>query len=67
MTTHRFVLLAVFALTPVLLNAQWYGADVPDSLSFQGFLTDTSGAAVADGDYDLLFKMYKGSTKVWEQ
>ncbi|MFV1980727.1 MAG: hypothetical protein ACC655_06200, partial [Rhodothermia bacterium] len=58
---------AVFAFIPALLTAQWHGPDIPDSLSFQGFLTDTLGTTVPDGSYNLLFKMYKGSTKVWEQ
>ena len=38
-------------------------AQAPDSLSFQGFLTDTEGIPVADGNYNLLTKMYKGPTK----
>ena len=39
-------------------------AQVPDSLSFQGVLTDTSGVNVPDGSYNLLFKMYKNGTSL---
>ena len=49
------------------VSAQWHGPKAPDSLSFQGRLTDTAGDPVGDGNYSLVFSMYKGSTKVWEQ
>ena len=60
------VLLLVFAYSTDSL-AQWHGPNAPDSLSFQGRLTDTAGDPVGDGNYSLVFSMYKGSTKVWEQ
>ncbi|MFV1981835.1 MAG: hypothetical protein ACC655_11830, partial [Rhodothermia bacterium] len=60
-----FIALLTFYASPAV--AQWTGPNAPDSLSFQGFLADTSGAVVPDGNYDLLFKMYKSSSKVWEE
>jgi hypothetical protein len=51
----------------VTVNPYDVSAQVPDSLSFQGVLTDSSGAPVADGDYDLLFTMYKGSSTIWQE
>jgi hypothetical protein len=58
---HIQILLMLLALTA---SAR---AQVPDSLSFQGVLLDSSGRPVPDGNYDLLFKMYKGANTVWRQ
>jgi hypothetical protein len=43
-----------------------YGPDVPDTLSFQGYLTDLGGTPV-DGLKDITFKMYKGDVEIWSQ
>lgn len=67
---HCRVLLSFLFLVSLFtteVRAQLRGPDVPDSLSVQGLLTDTGGNPVADGSYDLTFKLYKGATMVWEE
>jgi len=46
--------------------AQWHGSVAPDSLSFQGYLTDDVGDPVT-GFPNLTFKLYKNGTQVWSQ
>lgn len=43
-------------------------ADIAPTLNYQGRLTDTSGDPVADGSYDLTFRIYNdpvGGTQLW--
>jgi hypothetical protein len=45
-------------------------AQIPRSLSYQGLLTDSSGAVVPDGSYGLTFRLYQTSTggsAVWQE
>ena len=56
----RIILSFCAILFPLTTFGQWSGPN-------QGYLTDPSGTAVADGNYSLLFKLYKDGTKVWEQ
>jgi hypothetical protein len=60
-----------------LITALWLGliptflfAQVPQTLSYQGVLTDLSGNAVPDGNYTLTFKLYDvstGGSAVWTE
>ena len=45
-----------------LLLAASVSAQVPTKMSYQGVLTDGSGAPVADGNHSLVFKLYSVST-----
>lgn len=59
-----FVLFFTFTFPPVLV------AEVPDLISYQGYLTDTAGNPVPDGNYAMDFTLYTtedGDTGVWGQ
>nr|HQV30559.1 hypothetical protein [Calditrichia bacterium] len=60
------VLLVVFAL---LLS---FGAvaQIPTEIGFQALITDNAGNPVADGNYDVTFRLYEtagGGTAIWEE
>ena len=43
-------------------------AQIPETLSYQGVLTDASGTAVTDGNYSLTFNLYEsltGGSSIW--
>jgi len=50
-----FLLACLVTTTCLAAPAQ---AAVPNTISYQGLLTDGAGAPVADGTYDLTFKLY---------
>ncbi len=57
--------LAVLLLLSVCVSAQ-----VPRTLHYQGVLTDSEGAAVADGSYSITFRIYNvpsGGSALWEE
>lgn len=56
MKYRGWVLAAVFAFV-AFVGAPSF-ADVPAVLSYQGVLTDGAGVAVADGGYDVTFRLY---------
>lgn len=39
----------------------------PDSLSFQGFLTDSTGNPIDAAGVGMTFTLYKGATPVWSE
>jgi hypothetical protein len=46
------------------------GAAVPSTMSYQGTLTNSSGAPVSDGTYDLTFRLYADSaatSSIWSE
>ncbi len=47
------------ALALLLVFAPSGGAQIPTTMSYQGRLLDTGGAPVADGAYDLSFRLYE--------
>ena len=56
---------AVLCVLPVLALAQ-----ANPEINYQGKLTDTSGLAVPDGDYDITFALYtvdSGGSPIWEE
>ncbi|MCK5232828.1 MAG: hypothetical protein KAR13_21320, partial [Desulfobulbaceae bacterium] len=70
MKVRRFLTIIVgmlFLLTMVPLAGY---ADVPQSINYQGYLTDSGGNAVADGDYLMGFSIYNvftGGTSLWSE
>ncbi len=69
---RRGIMKKAFALcTFVLLTiSQVAEGQIPQTLSYQGVLTDASGTVVADGNYNLTFKLYEaatGGTAIWTE
>ena len=46
----------------ILLTAITVTGQIPQTMSYQGVLTDNSGVTVPDGDYSILFNLYDVST-----
>jgi len=54
----------------VILQPALSVASVPETLSYQGVLTDAGGAVVSDGTYNVTFRLYNtpsGGTPFWEE
>ncbi len=63
----RTPLLAIAAFLVLVTSA---GAQVPQTLHYQGVLTDINGTAVGDGDYNVSFRIYNvpsGGTALWSE
>jgi len=55
-------------LVSLLLFSTAISAQIPKTMSYQGVLADTSANAVADGNYNLTFRIYdvaSGGTELW--
>jgi len=70
----RFVFFSAFALMLYALIASAQtpekSAEAPQAMSYQGFLTNANGAALADGNYAVTFKLYEsvaGGTPLWSE
>ncbi|PLX30916.1 MAG: hypothetical protein C0600_07125 [Ignavibacteria bacterium] len=66
MKSFTVSVLLLCCIAPVL-HAQ---SDVPSTMSYQGYLTDLSGAPVADGNYILTFFIYNqgtGGSPLWTE
>lgn len=65
-TSSIFTLtILIFVVAPFVAEAQ-----IPNTFSYQGVLTDGSGAPVADGSYTLTFKLYDAPntpTDLWSE
>ncbi len=60
----RSIILALFFISGVLFP------QVPQTISYQGVLTDTDGAIVHDGNYPIVFTLYDaltGGTNLWTE
>ncbi|MCU0610459.1 MAG: hypothetical protein MUE60_01555 [Candidatus Eisenbacteria bacterium] len=60
----RFAILAVVGILAIAASA-----DIPPYVSYQGKVTDTSGNPVADGSYNMRFRIYdlsSGGTMLWD-
>ncbi len=60
----------VVGLALLVLVAASASAQIPQTISYQGVLTDLEGNPVADGTYSLTFRLYEqaeGGTAVWEE
>ena len=60
--------LGLFLILAVMPGAAY--AQVPQLINYQGFLSDSSGDPVPDGDYDMQFAIYDDSeggesNRVW--
>lgn len=70
---RRYVVMALlcFGLISTLLSLPAQAADtLPHTMNFQGRLTDTSGQPVADGLYNMTFRLYDsatGGTMKWSE
>ncbi len=42
-------------------------SQVPDSLSFQAFVTDSAGTPIDDPSVSMTFKLYQSSVEVWTE
>ena len=54
----------------ILLTALTAMAQIPQTISYQGMLTDTEGTSVSDGDYSILFNLYNvptGGSPLWTE
>lgn len=54
----------------LILSGQFVWGQIPQTISYQGALTDTSGNAVPDGSYEFTFRMYdiaNGGNPLWEE
>ena len=54
----------------VLFSALTVMAQIPQTISYQGVLTDTEGTKVADDDYPILFTLYNvatGGSPLWTE
>ena len=63
---HFFVLLALCGL---LISTLAY-AQLPQTISYQGLLTASNGAPIADGNYDITFNLYTaptGGSPLWTE
>jgi len=62
--------LAVMAgMFMLLFPASAFAQGFNSEINYQGKLNDSAGSTVADGDYDITFRLYdasSGGTKVWE-
>ncbi len=53
----------------LMLFATSVFAQIPQTMSYQGVLTDANGTAIADGPVNLTFKLYDAATDgtlLWE-
>lgn len=58
------------ALLVLTFSGQLARGQVPQTISYQGVLTDASGNLVSDGSYNLTFKLYdvtSGGTPLWTE
>jgi hypothetical protein len=63
----KHVLLCTLILTLAVLPSQ---AQIPQTMSYQGVLTDGAGTPVADGSHDLTFAIYtvaSGGAAIWTE
>ena len=60
----------ILLITLLMLFATSVFAQIPQTMSYQGLLTDAAGNPVADGPVDLTFKLYDAATDgtlLWEE
>ena len=64
------LLLAVLAITLMLVLPGLVLGQIPQTLSYQGLLSNANGEVVSDGYYEVTFKLYstdKGGTPIWSE
>jgi len=66
----RLAMVALLCLLATVLGGVSAHAAVPNTISYQGLLTDGVGTPVADGPYDLTLKLYtlsSGGAALWSE
>lgn len=66
----RCVILALTASTIFTVTCESAFCSVPPLLNFQGRITNTTGEALPDGNYSIVFRIYNdsiGGSAVWEE
>ena len=61
---------AVLCLILLIAAAGPISAQIPQTINYQGILTDAGGTAVADGAYSIAFKLYdvsSGGSELWTE
>ncbi len=61
---------AVIAVIVLVLSVGLAGAQVPPLMNYQGVLTDAGGAAMPDGTYEIIFRLYPDEyteSPIWEE
>ena len=61
MRTMPLILLTVSII--VIGPLSWAGT-IPSTISYQGYLTDSAGKALSDGEYDMTFRLYDSLTGI---
>ena len=56
----RRILFIILAFTILIIPIGW--SDIPQTISYQGILTDSSGSPVSDGFYELTFRICESET-----
>ena len=67
MKKHTILLAVIISLLTSLII---YSQTLPHTINYQGVLKDASGVVVANGDYNLTFKLYNtnsGGTALWTE
>ena len=65
-----FLLVSVISISTGLYSASIANAAFNAQINYQGKLTDASNVAVADGDYDMVFRLYtvsSGGSAIWTE
>ena len=60
----------IIAIIAFILSAQLSWGEIPETISYQGILTDGSSIVVPDGSYNLMFVLYDSETNgstVWTE
>jgi hypothetical protein len=66
MINKKFTLIILF----LFFAPQFVAAQVPETISYQGILTDNEGDLISDGNYDLHFNLYDSfseGNKLWSE
>ncbi len=69
MKSHYFLRKVLIIFTAMFI-AHAVLAQIPQTISYQGLLTNTNNEAVADGNYKLTFKLFnsdQGGTAIWQE
>lgn len=62
--------MVIFVTLIFILSVQITLGAIPETISYQGLLTNASGVPVADGNYNLVFRIYNfesGGTALWTE
>ena len=67
---RRSLLLVAVLSAMIISSASNARGEIPESISFQGILADTTGVVVPDGSHFFIFRLYEsatGGSHVWEE